>query len=197
MTRRDIMQTLVVIVCIFLVGVYVFVVSSDNKSKELVKVENLMRDGFLHDLKDIIKKDSNGKLNEIESYEQASAMLLSARKYDIDWRIVYALARSEISDFDYSFHRIYDNGLHDGYGNMQVLLSTAKMFEKDINARTLTVPSRNYDIGVAYFKSMYGYFGKDLKKAVQSYKRGYKVDSFEEKHWVIFNKFYNKIKSEV
>jgi len=161
------------------------------------KVEDLLRNGMLNHISDLVVKHSKGQRSRAEALEQASAIICAASKYDIDWRIIYALARTEVPNFDYSYHHVYTEGKHigkhDGYGNMQVLLSTARMFEPNICERSLTVPSKNYDIGTAYFVSMYKYFGT-TGKAIMAYKRGYNSAEHDKTHLKLFRKFRGELK---
>jgi len=115
---------------------------------------------------------ANVKLDRGKAAEHALYILIAANKYGIDYRYIYALARSEVENFDSEFHRV-----NDGYGVMQVLMGTAEQVgggQMEVGA--LKRLDSNYDIGVRFFGSCLILKKHNLNEAVLMYKRWTNID---------------------
>ena len=109
---------------------------------------------------------NRAKISANKAFEHSLWILTWSERYNVDYRLVYALARSEVNNFNVDFHREKD-----GYGVMQVLLSTAKWFDGGIEAGVLKRPETNYNFGIRFFRYCLNINNNDLSKAVLQYKR--------------------------
>ena len=89
-----------------------------------------------------------------------------AKKYNVDKYLIYSVIKRE---------SLFDTGGISGasaYGLMQLILPTARMFDKNITVEELLNPEKNIEIGTKYLSYLIKKYNNDLTIVIPSYNAG-------------------------
>ena len=110
--------------------------------------------------------------NETTLFSNKVAMIEKAcLTYDVDVELAIAIIMTE-SSFRHKVVKWENRAKENAYGLGQVLLSTAKLYDKKITARKLLIPERNIDITVRHIAMLSAKHNGNIKKITMEYNGG-------------------------
>ena len=111
-------------------------------------------------------------MNEESSFAyKVSLIEKAAAKYDVDAEFVMAIVMSE-SSFRHKVVKWEPRAKEYSRGMGQLLLSTAKLYDKKVKAKDLLVPEKNIDITTRHIAMLVDKHNGNLKKVAMEYNGG-------------------------